>query len=122
MYIVSHINKVRIWPNGILGIWKRIRFQLRIMVKSPFFDSLMTFAVFLNTITLSIDHHGIREETTAILDTFNAYFTWIFIFEMFSKILAVGVAKYCADRMNYLDGSVVLLSIFELIMDAILSG
>lgn len=95
---------------------------MRRMVKSAFFDSFMTFAVFCNTITLSIDHHGIYPETTLILDTFNSYFTWIFIFEMFSKLLAIGVAKYCSERMNWLDGSVVLLSIFEMIMDAILSG
>lgn len=41
---------------------------------------------------------------------------------MFSKLLAVGVIKYLGDRMNYLDGSVVLLSIFELIMESILAG
>lgn len=121
-YIISHINRVRIWPTGIHGILKRVRFQIRIMVRSDFFDSFMTFAVFCNTITLSIDHHGILAETTEILDTFNTYFTWIFIFEMFSKLLAIGVPKYCSDRMNYLDGSVVLLSIFEMVMDAILSG
>lgn len=29
------------------------------------------------------------------------------------KLLAIGVRKYCADKMNWIDGSVVLLSIFE---------
>jgi hypothetical protein len=31
------------------------------------------------------------------------------------KILALGIKKYCADRLNYLDGFVVLISIFEMI-------
>jgi hypothetical protein len=41
---------------------------------------------------------------------------------MGSKLLAIGIAKYCADKMNYIDGSVVLLSIFELVIEAILGG
>jgi len=101
---------------------KRIRFCLRLMVKSPLFDNSMTFAVLLNTITLSVDHYGIDAEVLDLLNVFNTYFTWIFIFEMFSKILAVGIGKYAADKMNYLDGSVVMLSIFEMVSEAILSG
>lgn len=53
--IISIINKHRVWPLGITGLWKRIRFVLRLHVKSDFFDNLMTFAVVLNTITLSLD-------------------------------------------------------------------
>lgn len=37
---------------------------------------------------------------------------------MTSKILAVGPKKYLADKMNWLDGSVVSLSIIELLMSA----
>jgi hypothetical protein len=41
---------------------------------------------------------------------------------MGSKLLAIGVGKYCADKMNYIDGSVVLLSVIEMVIDLILSG
>ena len=92
------------------------------MVKSAFFDNFMTFAVLLNTITLSVDHYGIEQEVLDLLDVFNNYFTWIFIFEMFSKIIAIGIGKYSADKMNYLDGSVVMLSIFEMASELILAG
>ena len=57
-----------------------------------------------------------------MLDSLNAVFTWIFIFEMASKILAIGINKYAGDRMNYLDGGVVSLSIFELVMESVLAG
>ena len=120
--IISKINKIRVWPEGVGGIIKRLRFLLRIMVKSSFFDNSMTFAVLLNTITLSIDHYGIDPEVLDLLNVFNSYFTWIFIFEMMSKILAVGVGKYAAEKMNYLDGGVVMLSVFEMVSEAILSG
>ena len=41
---------------------------------------------------------------------------------MTSKLIAVGVGKYCADKMNYIDGSVVLLSIFEMVAAIFVSG
>ena len=41
---------------------------------------------------------------------------------MGSKLIAVGVGKYCADKMNYIDGSVVMLSVIEMVIDSILSG
>jgi hypothetical protein len=82
----------------------------------------MTFAVLLNTIVLSIDHYGISSELEDILITLNSYFTNIFIFELTVKLLALGIKKYCADKMNYLDGFVVLISIFELIFTAVTSG
>jgi hypothetical protein len=41
---------------------------------------------------------------------------------MGSKLLALGVKKYAADKMNYLDGGVVILSIVEMVAEAILAG
>ena len=114
--VVEHLNSIRVWPvNGIYGIWKRIRAVLRILVRSWFFDNFLTFAVLLNTITLSINHYGIKPEMESLLDTFNDYFTQIFIAEMTLKVFAMGVYKYCGDVMNMLDGSVVIISIFEII-------
>ena len=52
----------------------------------------------------------------------NEIFTWIFIFEMTIKILAVGPKKYAAEPMNLLDGGVVMLSVIEMIMVAMGSG
>jgi len=57
-----------------------------------------------------------------LLNDFNVVFTWLFIYEMGSKLLAIGVGKYCADKMNYIDGSVVLLSVVEMVADLILAG
>jgi hypothetical protein len=78
----------------------------------------MTFAVLLNTIVLSIDHYGISAELENILSVANEWFTNLFIVEMALKLLALGVTKYCSDRMNYLDGGVVLISIFEIVFTA----
>lgn len=41
---------------------------------------------------------------------------------MTMKILAIGISKYISDKMNCLDGSVVVLSVIELIAENILEG
>ena len=56
------MNFIRVWPTGILGLYKRFRYYLRKLVKSAFFDNLMTLGVLLNTIVLAMDRYGISTE------------------------------------------------------------
>jgi len=51
---------IRVWPLGCKGLIKRIRFVLRIIVKHAIFDSLMTFMVLCNTVTLALERHGMQ--------------------------------------------------------------
>ncbi len=44
----------------------------------------------------------------------NLVFTWIFIVELALKLIGLGPVKYLKDRLNYLDGFVVMISIAEL--------
>ena len=44
----------------------------------------------------------------------NTMFTSIFAAELGCKVIALGVVKYLSDKMNYLDGGVVVLSMVEL--------
>ena len=114
--VIENLNGIRVWPvDSVYDCWKRFRSVLRVIVRSWFFDNFLTFAVLLNTITLSLNHYGIKPEMEALLDKFNDYFTQIFIAEMAFKVFAMGVYKYCSDVMNILDGSVVIISIFEII-------
>lgn len=41
---------------------------------------------------------------------------------MSSKLVAIGVGKYCADKMNYLDGGVVMLSVIEMVAELAMEG
>ena len=95
---------------------------MRIKVKSSFFDNFMTFGVLLNTIIMCFNSYPMDEELVILLDNFNTVFTWLFIYEMLSKLIAIGIAKYCADKMNYLDGMVVLISVFEMVAGIIMAG
>ena len=86
---------------------------MRMKVRHPVFDYLFTFIVVCNTVTLSLDSYGASEELQNFLETIGNYFTYIFIYELGSKIFALGPKKYLQDDMNKLDGSVVMMSIFE---------
>ena len=66
--------------------------------------------------------YGMTEEREAFLEQTNLYFTWIFIYEMFAKIAGIGINKYLADGMNWLDGGIVMASIFELIYPLLTGG
>ena len=68
---------------------------------------------------MTIDHYGIDKETSKTLSDMNFVFTMMFISEMGLKILGLGPITYIKDKMNYLDGGVVILSIIEL---TVLSG
>jgi hypothetical protein len=48
----------------------------------------------------------------------NFVFTIIFTIEMGFKLVAIGIVKYISDKMNYLDGIVVILSLVELAMSS----
>ena len=75
----------------------------------------MTICVVANTVVLAMDHHGIDSEWESINTDLNFTFTIIFIIEMGLKLIGKGVTGYCRDKMNYIDGAVVVLSLVELI-------
>jgi len=121
--VVESLNAIRVWPaQRSKGFLKRSRFLLRILVKSSSFESLMTLMVLLNTITLALERHGMEQEEEDLLARFDVWFTYVFIVEMCAKLLAIGVKKYLLDRMNWLDGFVVLLSVFEMVYKEAMSG
>ena len=48
--------------------------------------------------------------------------TWIFIAEMAVKLLGLGCTGYWSDGWNCLDGTIVSLSIVEIVLTAALAG
>ena len=116
-WVVDKINEVRVWPKGKMNLVKKARSLLKMHAMSPIFENTMTFCVLLNTIVMSMDRYGIDEETENVLNAMNLIFTYIFIYEMATKLLAIGPKKYVASRWNLLDGGVVLLSIVEIIIE-----
>lgn len=112
------MNKIRVWPKGINNLVKKIRSVLKAFTRTNFFNSLMTLCVLINTIGMALESYDIEQSMQDNLDLMNEIFTWIFIVELGMKLLARGPKKYVAERMNLLDGGVVLLSIVEMIIQS----
>jgi hypothetical protein len=120
--IVDEFGWIRVWPTGLYGFWKRIRFVLRLFINGAFFDNFLTTCVLLNTITMAMETPNPSAEMDNFLKTADLCFTWIFIVELALKLIGLGILKYLANPMNWLDGGVVCLSLFEMIFKAVNSG
>ena len=116
---VERLSEVRVWPYGGHGWFKRTRTLLKNCMRHMVVEHFMTLCVFANTIILAMDHYGIDQATSAMLASFNTFFSIAFSCEMFLKIVAVGLLKWLQDRMNYMDGGIVIMSLVEM---AFLSG
>ena len=112
--IVTQLNTLRVWPSGLKGFFLRCKALLKKLVVSAFFDNFMTISVVINTVALALDRYQIPPSEKKILDTMNTVFTIIFLVEMVFKIAALGIKKYLSDGMNYMDGTIVILSVIEL--------
>jgi hypothetical protein len=119
---VSKLNSIRVWPDGIHGIFKRIRVNCRQLVLQPFFEYFFILIVLLNCVILVFNSFGLSYEVQNALDTLSEYLNYIFISEMVIKIYTFGIKKYCKDIMNLLDGTVVTITVFEIIYNYILSS
>jgi len=84
-------------------------------MNSPVVEHGMTVCVLGNTIVLCLDYYGASDAIVAGCALANTCFTLIFASEMGLRIIAIGPYKYQSDRMNYMDGTIVLLSLVELI-------
>jgi hypothetical protein len=117
-WIIGRMGQVRVWPKGYWNYVKKVRSFLKLTCMNPIFENAMTLCVIMNTIIMSMDSYGIDKETEDTLAKMNQVFTWIFIYEMAVKLLSIGPKKYSASKWNLLDGSVVLMSIIELVIES----
>ena len=87
-----------------------------------YFEFTMTAAIIVNTFLLALDRYPISPDAAGILEDFNEILTWVFIVEMAIKNLGHGIKGYVKDSFNIFDGTVVLISVFEMLMAAIVDG
>ena len=115
-WVLKKMSRVRVWPKGFYNFVKKVRCVMKNFVRFSLFENFLTVCVLINTVVMAMDSYDIDPQTAKKLEDMNLVFTWIFIVEMGLKLLARGPKKYAAERMNLLDGAVVMLSIVEMIM------
>ena len=110
----SKLSEIKVRQKGCCGILRFLRDLVKWFVLTGLFENFMTICVTINTVALAMDHYGIEKSVEDTLNDLNLIFTIIFCFEMGLKILGLGFFGYLLDPMNYLDGSIVILSIIEI--------
>ncbi|XP_046854592.1 voltage-dependent T-type calcium channel subunit alpha-1G-like [Xenia sp. Carnegie-2017] len=109
-------------PNTKKKCLVKIRYNLKAFVESRHFMRLIMVSIFLNTISMAIEHHGQPKKMTNILETVNVVFTSIFAIEMLIKIAAFGPYGYIKDAYNLFDGVIVIVSFMDILADSDTSG
>ena len=64
---IKYLNKIRIFPSGLYGIWKRFRAKIKRFQRSILFENFMTFCVTLNTLALALDNYRLSPNESEIL-------------------------------------------------------
>ena len=80
------------------------------------FTVSLTSCIVINTVLLACDRFPISKGDTNELEFYNNILSWIFIIEMFIKMIGLGLKDYVADSFNIFDCSVVMISIVEQII------
>jgi hypothetical protein len=62
------MSKLRVWPKGVQGVIKRIRFIMKKFINSAIMDNVMTLSVFINTVIMALDRYGVKERESQIND------------------------------------------------------
>lgn len=99
----------------VLKKWHhRARRELRKAVKTQAFYWIVIVVVFLNSLTLALEHYDQPDFLTQFLDIANKLFLGIFTIEMIVKMYCLGFHGYFASLFNRFDCLVVISSLLEL--------
>jgi hypothetical protein len=77
--------------------------------------------VLLNMVLMSMPYYGMSDEYAASLEFAGLCITCLFALEMGVKLLGLGCSGYWSDNWNVLDGTIVLLSLFEILVTEVLT-
>ena len=84
------------------------------MSTSNTFNYLISVAIVLNTIVLSLDKYPNDTEIVAYMDFLNFIFYIVFFLEMIIKMIATGFRMYFKDNYNAFDFFVVFVSTIDI--------
>ena len=101
------------------GSWRDALSQL---VTAPWFGNASVVLVLVNLVLMCLPYYGMPKEDEDRLEGYGTIISWIFIVEMALKLTAFGCAGYWSDTWNRLDGTIVSLSILEMLASALASG
>ncbi|KOO27419.1 voltage-gated ion channel superfamily, partial [Chrysochromulina tobinii] len=78
--------------------------------------------VVFNMVLMCMPYEGMSDAYAAQLESFAEWITWIFIVEMGLKLFGMGCRAYWSDGWNQLDGTIVIMSIVEIVLTALFAN
>ena len=97
------------------------RKKLEEFMTSPGINNLSTGFVVFNLFVMCMPYAGQPLAWEVLTEGLSEFITWVFIVEMFLKLVGMGCYKYWSDRWNTLDGIIVSLSIGEMLITVLLA-
>ncbi|XP_022091428.1 voltage-dependent T-type calcium channel subunit alpha-1I-like isoform X3 [Acanthaster planci] len=97
--------------------YSRSRRFIHNCVINKYFDLGVAAVIFINVISMALEHYGMSKTLQDILRYLNYFFTVVFILEAVLKIAALGFKRYIKDRWNQLDMIIIILSIVGIFLE-----
>ena len=91
------------------------------LMTGDFIGNISTGFVVFNLVIMCMPYYNQPEEWGALVEGLGSFVTWVFIVEMFFKIVGLGCTGYWSDGWNMLDGIIVSLSIVEMLITILLA-
>ena len=99
-----------------------LRCGFKAVATSDTLSNFSTFLVLLNMVLMCMPYEGMPVEYASRLEGAATVITWLFIAELVLKIAGLGCAEYWSDNWNRLDGTIVALSILEMVATELSAG
>ncbi|KAM9716175.1 voltage-dependent T-type calcium channel subunit alpha-1I-like [Menidia menidia] len=95
-------------PNCSFSKGKNVSTRVRKIVDGNLFSGGILFAIFLDTVSMAVQHHGQPLKMTEVLKICNYLFTVVFTMEIVLKVLAYG-HLYFMEGSNLFDFTIVMI-------------
>lgn len=96
--------------------WRKTQNKVSCVVNSSIFETFITLCILLNTLAMALEHYKMDKVFAKVLENCNLVFTVVFIMEMILKLIAFGLKEYCKNSWNLFDGTIVILSILDMVL------
>ena len=84
-------------------------------------NNISTGFVVFNLVIMCMPYYHQPQDYADFVEGLGTFVTWVFIVEMFLKLIGLGCAAYWSDGWNMLDGIIVSLSIGEMLITVLLA-
>ena len=92
---------------------------LRPIVESDPFSYFTVFLLLGNMVIMCMPYAGQSEEYSAQLDYWSSIFTWLFMGEIFLKLIGVGVKDFVKEPWNIFDSILISISLLDIVLTAL---